>query len=901
MAEQVDDRKYWENTASSNGGVLPDEFKRHPLTEDADFAYDMVMGTPQNINLFSKKVQYSILTYAPWLFGYITGDNTRTYNENDLQNIKDFAKDSVLKNPQQHFTYAGFAGEKYDILVKELIVQKPSLSDGLPSDFCDKYFPFILETLKKYPSPQLLRDYGDRPEVADIIKQYLSGELTVPKGTIFTKNPLLMYAYADKSIQNDYKVSYPVLRQSPLLYRYAGQTLKNDKQLALELYKAEPESIAYIGENLKKDGEMMRLYFTQFPERFKNEGQDFFNTKDEAIITAVLKNNIYDYRLFKGDALETETVQKVQKAMDYINTVYPSEEDNPNLNFAIVTNDDVMAMGLSVLNPLLDFDQEIAKTFTGILNKGEWQDLKKYINLTKEIINFDARTVYLVINTYEQMAALIKDLDGKGLTPADKVALRHIIETENALGINSYKELTDYPDMVKGRILSASGLEAKMAEAHKLCGCSLQQLAEITQTFPEPSKNNPAVYFFQSIDNADSEAAFDRLINDTDFVSVLQSPAKIKQDLKKDFEKMYRQSFLDVGTLQTAEIEDGVFVSDLKEQPFGFLIHRIFNFDRNLNGMAQQLLDNPEKWKSLNGATYISTSFINDKSVKGVFRDFTKGSEWCLGNEALSKLMKVKTIKDKYFLNTISEGAVFLGFTQMPDNALIAMDSGDMMTEHGGKKQEIKQARCSFYAPEDLAYRTVEAWNEVTIERKNPTNGERMMPDCIICFDGNINEASKRFAKTLKLPIVNIDRKSYRKQNLNELVNNRNEFFETLSLPALKEVFYRTVPDHLIDRELPKILDAIQNNSKVDVQQKQKCLDFLDARIGRVLTEEITDYSRLDIDKNSCPSPLPDKEKIRFFKTKISFMKKSLSEQKVQTKTANPSSIVAVSKCMGRI
>ena len=214
-----------------------------------------------------------------------------------------------------------------------------------------------------------------------------------------------------------------------------------------------------------------------------------------------------------------------------------------------------------------------------------------------------------------------------------------------------------------------------------------------------------------------------------------------------------------------------------------------------------------------------------------------------------------KKIFDLYEGNTLKEiddDAVFYGFTQIPSNGIIKMDSSDMMVEHGKGHLEAKSSHCRLRLSEDLAYWTSpDYWNEVVQKRKETSidkanklreqNGtDRTLPSCIVCFDGKINEKSLLAARTHNIPILMIDRQKYLDLNKEKLQIAREEFSKTLSQDAIKEIFYR-LPYYQIVEEIPSMIEKIHNNQEIPTDNKKISLEYL-AYLSQHFIEQSTGY-----------------------------------------------------------
>ena len=148
-----------------------------------------------------------------------------------------------------------------------------------------------------------------------------------------------------------------------------------------------------------------------------------------------------------------------------------------------------------------------------------------------------------------------------------------------------------------------------------------------------------------------------------------------KQRISSMYSKTYNQEMLDL-TDETLDREnvDGVEVIKLNGQSFNLCIHRIFNFNFDMNGITQQLIEDPSMWSKMEGSNTISTTLITDKKIAGLFRTLKKNSATemvVLKDEAEAKAFVEKgqardlAIYEGEELREIDPEAVFYGLQKM--------------------------------------------------------------------------------------------------------------------------------------------------------------------------------------------------------------------------------------------
>ena len=214
-------------------------------------------------------------------------------------------------------------------------------------------------------------------------------------------------------------------------------------------------------------------------------------------------------------------------------------------------------------------------------------------------------------------------------------------------------------------------------------------------------------------------------------------------------------------------------------------------------------------------------------------------------------------------LKEIDPDAVFYGFTELAEDGIIKMDSTDMMVEHGAGHMDTKSMNCRMRGTEDLAYWTDPTyWNEIVQKRKETdiskakdmrlkTGTDKLMPSCIVCFDGNMNENAMRAAKAHNIPIVMIDRQQYLDLNTERANEARKEFKETLSPDAIREIMYRE-PYYKVVAEMPSLIETITTNENLPEGKKKLALEYLgymaehfvEQSTGHIMGTPVEEYNK---------------------------------------------------------
>ena len=176
---------------------------------------------------------------------------------------------------------------------------------------------------------------------------------------------------------------------------------------------------------------------------------------------------------------------------------------------------------------------------------------------------------------------------------------------------------------------------------------------------------------------------------------------------------------------QTLEYtEEGIPVYHYTGQPFFEVGHTMgVRGGANYRNAKLNLVEHPELWNTSYGTTYVSFWAMNDTHLRVAFSE---------------------------------SDSVMAGVSKFHPYELLNFSSDDAATPHElAKKIRTKD----FVTPDAIM---VDCWRYPEIVTERIVKNERIPFDHIICFDGIINEGSKRWAKYYDIPIYMIHRQQYR-------------------------------------------------------------------------------------------------------------------------------------------
>ena len=245
---------------------------------------------------------------------------------------------------------------------------------------------------------------------------------------------------------------------------------------------------------------------------------------------------------------------------------------------------------------------------------------------------------------------------------------------------------------------------------------------------------------------------------------------------------------------------DDIKVVTLEGEPFKLIVHSFApnkTPDQAFKSIASNLVKNPALWNQYEGATTISTSMISDKHIK-IFQN----------------------------VDPPDKELVVYGFSEFPPDTYKNTCGRDNATAHGGGILNIKEGTRE--TPNSLLTQSY-GYNEIVLKRKsdlinNQFDG-RIQPTCIVCFDGEINDASKLAAQYFNVPIYMIDRHKYNHQNL---LQHKKYLTENIS--------------KFNNSDIDNILISSGNINNIDYQPKDKyqlCLKLCNKALNEgIITEE---------------------------------------------------------------
>ncbi|MBR6688551.1 MAG: hypothetical protein IKL68_00855 [Clostridia bacterium] len=785
--------------------------------------------------------------------------------------------------PEEYLTDMDFVADILDIdsMFMEsfpLEVQKKVIIlDEKYAEYADIDGIFVSEEVIKDcigKNPDLLLRLKGSKVQSDFLKEqfngYIRGEIIPEEGSRLSKaGPGAIYGMAPKYVADDIELATYLVEKD----------INNYKRIRI------PE--------IRDSKEYMAAYVTANPREFLSFKDKLDGYFKEELVEAVIKQNFANYKQFPES---NSTMQRFYSSYERIKRIRPELTlENPNLRYELLCDEKISNMDINTINSLLEYSTGAVDTVIEVSKTGNLEALEAYIEKYKGVYGETLPSIQGAISSYLNLSELVNSTNGLDGINIPEDMFKTLVATGNKFGIKSIEDLANYeekvreyydnqldeattPDEVRkiySEMLFNASPEEMQAFDEEYCNFNMEELYEYAKAHnveaPITDEFKRRLTLFEQmtgIDNIDKlRAQFGAM------PTVISDVSETKQRISSMYSKTYNQEMLDL-TDETLDREsiDGVEIIKLNGQSFNLCIHRIFNFDFNMNSIANRIIEDPTTWSKTEGSNTISTTLITDKKIAGLFRSMKTrdGAELVtLKDEAAAKAYAEAghaadlAVYEGEVLKEIDPDAVFYGFTELAEDGIIKMDSTDMMVEHGAGHMDTKSMNCRMRGTEDLAYWTDPTyWNEIVQKRKetdiskakdmrSKTGTDKLMPSCIVCFDGNMNENAMRAAKAHNIPIVMIDRQQYLDLNTERANEARKEFKETLSPDAIREIMYRE-PYYKVVAEMPSLIETITTNENLPEGKKKLALEYLgymaehfvEQSTGHIMGTPVEEYNK---------------------------------------------------------
>lgn len=459
-------------------------------------------------------------------------------------------------------------------------------------------------------------------------------------------------------------------------------------------------------------------------------------------------------------------------SMNFVTYVYPFIKENSNVfNFS--------------LKDLLKYESTAYDEIASELKKGNKKVLLNYYSFIRDnnIFN-DDRSFHFAFRHFSKFSNLLNQIDFNQLQndPNAMTNFKNIILNGNIFEVKTYDELKNYNEFVTKKIELLNNNDSLLELKTYLSKCfGYDDYDYFVSTFETFQLDNFAKrdFIYNSISNVDKNL----LLNDSELKVILIAREIIKSNnidelkmvlshsLLVDYTSIYESILLKTRKLYnkqfnskfTSNLEGNNNVIDKSDYKiidydnceFHFLAHRIYSFDPKYASFANRLINNPELWDKLDGASTLSTSSISDKGF------------WMVDSNS-------------------NYGVVYL-FNNLPEDFLLYMYGNDLMIEHGGHRLTPK-SRSNFYTDLDSLNQSSvyhdDPWNEVAGFR------EGMRPCAIACLGEEPTLEQINASKYFKVPIIRFNQKKYEEKRQNDYSFAQKSFIENPTVESLHNIFY---------------------------------------------------------------------------------------------------------------
>lgn len=776
--------------------------------------------------------------------GTLPEDFLETEYANDIEFCKEICKTNTIL-----FSFLPIS------MQKELILQDGNYLSMADYEIFDDQ-DFINDVVSKNHDVLLITAvsqnvYGNE-YINNLYTGYLNGELIPAKDSRLEQAGIVeIYKRATQDVRNDEELLRSIMEENPEVFRFTTGKLKNNKEIADSAIRLENKNFSYAGKNIQADPENALIYLRENPQMFSKYGTPIFDKMDDGMINLVLKADINNYKYLQGSSLETETMRKFDSSVQRIQGFRPEFTlNNPNLRYELLLDENFINMNPEIINSLLEYDTGSIDTLIKLSHNGKLESVLEYIENYRTAYGNDMTSIIKAIDSFEAVEPTLESVKEQNLEMSDP-RVKMLIDTKNKFGMMDLENFDEkVREYYRNKLANVSDItEARNIYSEMLLNRSTEEVKKFVEEYCDFRVEGVNKYAKENdLEEPIGKEVQDRLklleqiskIEDIDELKksveelpvVLENLGDTESRIASMYSKIYNSQMLDLSkTSLEREKIDGVDVIHLNGQPFQMLIHRLYNFDFSMTSIANEIIENPEKWNLLEGTTSISSTLITDKKIAALFGEIKKSPYAKL--RILDPDVPLEPKSEE--LREIDQNAVFYGFTEIQDNSIEKMDSTDMMVEHGKGKIDTKTSNSRFRGPEDLAYWTQDDyWNEVAIKRRQTDfdmagnmDKSKQQPTCIVCFDDRINEKSMLAAQRHNIPVVMVDRRKYIDLNQEILDEKLKDFKETLSTEDLKEIFYREKYDKLSQDTVPQIIDCIKGNDERSPEEKGKTLAYL--------------------------------------------------------------------------
>lgn len=582
------------------------------------------------------------------------------------------------------------------------------------------------------------------------------------------------------------------------------------------------EVIKNCGEEIKSDTKL----FTYI----RSKTDDMINTtKLGEFLYSYFKENEQTLRyvmLLKKLGIDSDIIDDLSNKFSKVIMLNPSLDVNsPSMNGMLLNNEVIDKYGYDVITNIMSKNSGAHKV---IIESLEDELLPNWINYLKRQPIYDTTLVHYAFLVYNDMKELINELVSKNidLNSNQLINLKNILLSKNKFIVQNMNDLTkynEYCDHILDEKINSGNLNVvRDGMLEKLFNTSLKDVNRIFTTYGLYSVSFEEEYLnFLSLE-------------DKAIVKIIRElyEADDTESLRKRFKEIKAVAPLKSSLKELEDKLKGWYAKKINEV--------LFKDENESKGLTRSQISGLDTigFKNINGDYITSQSKIDVVTLEGIKfnllvyslpglnKEFENGSmkvlkkpgEWL---ENKDEVLLMNLISNTHFgcVNHGHKTAVYYGFNEISETALDIMSRRDIVVENNLSNLRPTSSSNEFMIPEMLQV-VSSSYNTIGIKAnsgKEDKYNHRIIPNCIVCFDNNINLDSKRAAQYFNIPIYVIDREKYNNQN-DELTtkykdgirlmeeNNVWEIFcnRALNIQGRYKTFLKSVDDCLGNKAISK-------------------------------------------------------------------------------------------------
>ena len=560
------------------------------------------------------------------------------------------------------------------------------------------------------------------------------------------------------------------------------------------------EVIRICGETIKSDTKLFNYIRSKTDELLNAQklGEylfEYFNNNEEILryLIFLQKLNVKNEHLDELSEMFSKLI-KVRPELD----VY-----SPTLNGKLLSKDVINTYGYDVILDIIEYNTGAHNVVIDAISNND-ELLPNWIKYLKKLPIYNKEILHSSIINYEVSRNLINELvsDDIELDENQLFNLKKLFIDNNKYTVQKVKDLTNYSDyrnkIIKEKLNSSNINVVRDGIFETLFNSSL---SEVNRIFTE--------YGLQLTEFVE------RYLIDENILSIEEEAVIeiIREVYLEDDIEVLKENFKDIQKI--GDIKDSLeFLENKVKRYYGEKLNSCL-FDNDVDtdkGISYSTINGIEVsgMTDINGDYIKVNSEIDIVNLEGIpfnllvysqpkvydkFKNYSmevieNPSRW---NKLKNSPILMNLISDRYLgcVDHCDKAAVYYGFNHINPSAIEFMSRRDAIVEHKASDLSPYGSHSEYMLP-DVLQTVSSSYNIIGIKANSGTNSKynhRIQPDCIVCFDNNISNDSKKAAQYYNIPIYVINRDKYDRQN--ELLHTKyiEEEVSSIEIEDVKEIF----------------------------------------------------------------------------------------------------------------